>query len=133
MGVMRRIKLDDGGGMSEPKVAVIAIHGVGDHKAGRRPRRSPRSCSIFIRDNSRHSNARRCASPSTPPWQPDAAPGQAEFCTGALAHTHYFDEHSPDVAAAVRATIVNAIAWCAGVAPLSPSRDRSATARAARP
>ncbi|MFL6633429.1 MAG: hypothetical protein ACJ8HJ_14070 [Massilia sp.] len=50
--------------------------------------------------------------PSSPPWRPDAAPGQAEFCTGALAHTHYFDEHSPDVAAAVRDTILDAVDWC---------------------
>jgi hypothetical protein len=43
------------------------------------------------------------------PCQPGPLPAQAqaraEFCTGPLAHTHYFDECSPDVAAAIRAAI----------------------------
>lgn len=40
----------------------------------------------------------------TEPWQPGYV-NDWEFCTGALAHTHYFDEHSPEVAAAIIDTI----------------------------
>ncbi|WP_156895787.1 hypothetical protein [Massilia putida] len=35
------------------------------------------------------------------PWQCGTGQDPYEFCTGALAHTHYFDERAPDVAAAV--------------------------------
>lgn len=38
------------------------------------------------------------------PWQPGPV-NQQEYCMGALAHTHYFDEHAPAVALA----IINAI------------------------
>jgi hypothetical protein len=34
-------------------------------------------------------------------WTPGRHPPGREFCTGAIAHTHYFDNHSPQVAAAV--------------------------------
>lgn len=50
--------------------------------------------------------------PASPASQPGRMQGKTEFCTGALAHTHYFDEHSPDVAAAIRDTIAYAIRWC---------------------
>jgi hypothetical protein len=36
---------------------------------------------------------------------------RAEFCTGPLAHTHYFDECSPDVAAAIRGAVNEAEAF----------------------
>lgn len=44
------------------------------------------------------------------PWQPGRTDDPDEFCTGALAHTHYFDEHAPDVAAAIRNAITAALA-----------------------
>jgi hypothetical protein len=43
------------------------------------------------------------------PWRPGRARLPHEFCTGALAHTHYFDEHAPDVAAAIRDAITKAL------------------------
>jgi hypothetical protein len=36
---------------------------------------------------------------------PGRDPARKEFCTGAIAHTHYFDEDSPEVAAAVAALL----------------------------
>jgi hypothetical protein len=42
---------------------------------------------------------------TTQPQPPDTPPLAADFCIGPLAHTHYFDEHAPDVAAAIRALI----------------------------
>jgi hypothetical protein len=35
--------------------------------------------------------------PSPDRWIPRRAEGQHEFCVGALAHTHYFDKHAPEV------------------------------------
>jgi hypothetical protein len=35
--------------------------------------------------------------------------GQREFCVGDLAHTHYFDEYSPEVAAAVASLLVGEV------------------------
>lgn len=64
------------------------------------------------------------ARPASPAWQPGHAPGQPEFCTGALAHTHYFDACSPDVAAAVRGTIVDAVDWCNRPPPQRVSQGR---------
>lgn len=42
------------------------------------------------------------------PWQPGRTAGQREFCTGAMAHTHYFKAQSHDVAAAITAAIDHA-------------------------
>jgi hypothetical protein len=42
------------------------------------------------------------------PWQPGRTGDQKEFCTGALAHTRYFMQLSPDVARAITAAIVDA-------------------------
>jgi hypothetical protein len=44
------------------------------------------------------------------PWQCGRNVDPIEFCTGALAHTHYFDESAPDVAAAIHDAIANALA-----------------------
>ncbi|MHA4871019.1 hypothetical protein ACXZ1M_25360 [Duganella sp. PWIR1] len=38
-------------------------------------------------------------------WQTGPRPPRKEFCTGAVAHTHYFDDNSPYVAAAVVALL----------------------------
>jgi hypothetical protein len=51
------------------------------------------------------------------PWQCGRHVDPIEFCTGALAHTHYFDESAPDVAAAIRDAIANALARVQSVPP----------------
>ncbi|MBC7858656.1 MAG: hypothetical protein H7Z39_07715 [Burkholderiaceae bacterium] len=38
-------------------------------------------------------------------WKPGRAPGQREFCVGAIAHTHYFGDYAPDVRAALNELI----------------------------
>lgn len=41
-------------------------------------------------------------------WTPGRNPGRDDFCTGAIAHTHYFDEDSRQVAATIAALLAKA-------------------------